>query len=1337
MPSTSVQELQQKLFKRIGVDLPEPKGTNLRNRKGPHRPLTRKDQRKAHRVQKKNHIYGRQDSLGRPGPAHNQFKTGTGKPYPHQPHSILRATKSGGKAQTPKGHGAHGVSSDEDMDGVDDEDEDSDKLDVDIDEIDSDEELSEGSQEEVLDRKPSKLVRDKLAQDDAAIEDFERKLGLKKGRKSLPQSFKDDGLDELLDDLGTEQEGIDDGSKKRKRDYDDWLSAKRAKNNPGLAADQTRKQPQKEFDDDGEEDDDDLSLDGSMLDSEDEEDEDEGLENPDLEDAAGEHSDEDSFGGFDSDTQDTASSRPRQKENPYVAPTTGAVVAKYVPPSLRRASGTEDEAKARLRKQVQGLINRLTDANILSIVHSAEDLYQKNARGDVTEILADAVLAQICKPESLPDQFFVLTGGFVAAVYKVMGSSFGAHLVNRIVKDFGSEYDKATKEDRQESAIRKEPSNLIALLTQLYTFEVVSCKIIFDYMERLLSELSELNVELLLRICRMAGRLLRKDDPQALKHVSSVLNRTVSQAGYDKVSARTKFMIETISDLKNSKPKARGLESGVVSEHVQRMKKKLGELKSQTRRLDGLAPMGMSLEDLESVETRGQWWLVGASVPVKPGTKGSGHDANAAQHMAADGDITDDEDMDIVLPDYPTMARAQGFSSTTQVSIFTALMSATDAEHGYRQFVQLGLKKDDQLEIARVLVQCVGSEAQYNPYYALIGRQTSSNSRIRFALQDRLWKIFHGMGESLFGEAAEEDETADMERMRDERRMQHVAQFYASLIADGTLTLAVLKPLDLPELNPWTSKFVEWLMIRLLQDCRGKSEKEAARIDKIFGVARDLPLLAAGIHWFLRKKLRKTQLISVKDVKKLEQEKDLVIIGGGVAGYVAAIKAGQEGMKVTCIEKRGTLGGTCLNVGCIPSKSLLNNSHLYHTILHDTKNRGIEVGDVKLNLANFMKAKDTSVAGLTKGVEFLLKKNGVEYIKGTGSFVNEHDIKVDLNDGGETTVRGKNILIATGSEASPFPGLEIDEKRVISSTGAIALEKIPESMVVIGGGIIGLEMASVWSRLGTKVTVVEFLGQIGGPGMDTEIAKNTQKLLKKQGMEFKLNTKVVSGDKSGEKVKLEVDAAKGGKAESMEADVVLVAIGRRPYTGGLGLENIGMELDERGRVIIDSEYRTKIPHIRCVGDATFGPMLAHKAEEEAVAVVEYIKKGYGHVNYGCIPSVMYTYPEVAWVGQSEQDLKNQNIPYRVGTFPFSANSRAKTNLDTDGMVKMLADPETDRLLGVHIIGPNAGEMIAEGTLALEYGASSEDIARTCHAHPTLAEAFKEAAMATHGKAIHF
>jgi dihydrolipoamide dehydrogenase len=426
-----------------------------------------------------------------------------------------------------------------------------------------------------------------------------------------------------------------------------------------------------------------------------------------------------------------------------------------------------------------------------------------------------------------------------------------------------------------------------------------------------------------------------------------------------------------------------------------------------------------------------------------------------------------------------------------------------------------------------------------------------------------------------------------------------------------------------------------------------------------------------------------------------------------------------------------------LNVGCIPSKSLLNNSHLYHQILHDTKNRGIEVGDVKLNLTQMMKAKETSVNGLTKGIEFLFKKNNVEYIKGTAAFADEHTVAVNLTEGGETSVRGKNIIIATGSEATPFPGLTIDEKKVITSTGAIALETVPNKMVVIGGGIIGLEMASVWCRLGAEVTVVEFLGQIGGPGMDAEIAKNIQKTLTKQGIKFKLNTKVVEGDDSAADVKIKVEAAKGGKEETLDADVVLVAIGRRPYTAGLGLENIGLETDNRGRIVIDQEYRTKIPHIRVIGDVTFGPMLAHKAEEEAVAVIEFITKNYGHVNYGAIPSVMYTHPEVAWVGQNEAELKEAGVNYKIGTFPFSANSRAKTNADSDGMVKFLADAETDRILGIHIVGPNAGEMIAEGVLALEYGASSEDVARTSHAHPTLAEAFKEAAMATHGKAIHY
>ncbi|ODQ68137.1 dihydrolipoyl dehydrogenase [Nadsonia fulvescens var. elongata DSM 6958] len=470
-----------------------------------------------------------------------------------------------------------------------------------------------------------------------------------------------------------------------------------------------------------------------------------------------------------------------------------------------------------------------------------------------------------------------------------------------------------------------------------------------------------------------------------------------------------------------------------------------------------------------------------------------------------------------------------------------------------------------------------------------------------------------------------------------------------------------------------------------------------------------------------------------------EGEHDVVVIGGGPGGYVAAIKAAQLGLKTACIEKRGTLGGTCLNVGCIPSKALLNNTHIYHQILHDTKDRGIEVqGEVTMNLAKLQKAKDNSVSALTKGIEGLFKKNKVDYFKGTASFVDEHSIQVQPVDGGEASViKAKNIIIATGSEPTPFPGIEVDEERIVTSTGALSLKEIPKKMNIIGGGIIGLEMASVYSRLGSEVTIIEFMTSIGGAGMDGEVAKQSQKILAKQGIKFKLGNKVTSAVREGDNVKVEIEDVKSGKAETLEGDVLLVAIGRRPYTKGLNTEAIGLDIDERGRVVIDQEYRTKHPHIRVVGDVTFGAMLAHKAEEEGIAAVEYIKNGHGHVNYGVIPGVMYTHPEVAWVGQTEEQLKKEGIAYSLGKFPFLANSRAKTNQDSEGFVKILSDKETDRILGVHIIGPNAGEMISEGVLAMEYGASSEDVARTCHAHPTLSEAFKEAAMATYDKAIHF
>ncbi|KAG1756246.1 uncharacterized protein EDB91DRAFT_1091428 [Suillus paluster] len=466
---------------------------------------------------------------------------------------------------------------------------------------------------------------------------------------------------------------------------------------------------------------------------------------------------------------------------------------------------------------------------------------------------------------------------------------------------------------------------------------------------------------------------------------------------------------------------------------------------------------------------------------------------------------------------------------------------------------------------------------------------------------------------------------------------------------------------------------------------------------------------------------------------------DAVVIGGGPGGYVAAIKAAQLGLKTACIEKRGSLGGTCLNVGCIPSKAMLNNSHIYHQTKHDLQKRGIDVTGVSLNLPQMLQAKEQSVVGLTKGIEMLFKQNKVDYIKGSASFVSATRIAVELNDGGSTEVEAKNVIIATGSEVAPFPGgaIEIDEQQIVSSTGALELQKVPEKMVVIGGGIIGLEMGSVWSRLGAEVTVVEFLGAIGGAGIDEEVAKQFQKILTKQGIKFKLNTKVLSADKQGGNVIINTESAKGDKQETLEADVVLVAVGRRPYTEGLNLEAIGLEKDSKGRIVIDDQFNTSVKNIKCIGDVTFGPMLAHKAEEEGIAAVEYITAGHGHVNYNGIPSVVYTHPEVSWVGKTEQELKAAGVKYNIGKFPFAANSRAKTNLDSEGFVKFLSEKETDRILGVHIIGPNAGEMISEAVLAMEYGASSEDIARTTHAHPTLSEAFKEAAMAAYGKAVHF
>ena len=468
----------------------------------------------------------------------------------------------------------------------------------------------------------------------------------------------------------------------------------------------------------------------------------------------------------------------------------------------------------------------------------------------------------------------------------------------------------------------------------------------------------------------------------------------------------------------------------------------------------------------------------------------------------------------------------------------------------------------------------------------------------------------------------------------------------------------------------------------------------------------------------------------------MEDNFDLVVIGGGPGGYVCAIRAAQLGLKTACIESRGTLGGTCLNVGCIPSKSLLNLSENYHKAKKDFNNQGIEISDIKLNIKKMMSNKEKSVQVLTKGVEFLLKKNKVTYFKGKGVIFSKDDVVVYESNNKRSNIKAKNIVIATGSSPTSLPGIEIDEKNIVSSTGALSFSEVPKDLIVIGGGYIGLEMGSVWSRLGSNVTVVEYLDFIT-PGMDREVSNEFQKILTKQGIKFKLNNKVTSVTNIKNKVIVDYTNNTTAARESKECDKVLVSVGRKPYTEGLNLSKIGIKKDAKGRIEVNDKLQTSLKNIYAIGDVIKGPMLAHKAEEEGIAVAEIIAGQAGHVNYDVIPGVIYTSPEVAAVGKTEEQLKNEKISYKIGKFPFLANSRAKVNNETDGFVKILADSSTDKILGVHIIGPHSGDMIAEMALAMEFGASAEDIARTCHAHPTHTEAIKEAALAVDKRPIHF
>ena len=468
----------------------------------------------------------------------------------------------------------------------------------------------------------------------------------------------------------------------------------------------------------------------------------------------------------------------------------------------------------------------------------------------------------------------------------------------------------------------------------------------------------------------------------------------------------------------------------------------------------------------------------------------------------------------------------------------------------------------------------------------------------------------------------------------------------------------------------------------------------------------------------------------------MEDNFDLVVIGGGPGGYVCAIRAAQLGLKTACVESRGALGGTCLNVGCIPSKSLLNLSENFYKAKKDFNQQGIEIAGIKLNIEKMMSNKNKSIQVLTKGVEFLLKKNKVTYLKGKGVLFSKNDIVVFGNNNSRTNIKAKNIVIATGSEVASLPSIEIDEKNVVSSTGALSFEKVPKKLAVIGGGYIGLEMGSVWSRLGSDVTVIEFLDYIT-PGMDREVSNEFQKILTKQGIKFKMGSKVNAVSSKGDTVTINYTDIKNSKKEKIEVDKVLVAVGRKPYTEGLNLEKVGVKLDNKGRIEVNNKLQTSLENIFAIGDVIKGPMLAHKAEEEGIAVAEILAGQVGHVNYDVIPGVVYTSPEVATVGKTEEQLKNESKSYKVGKFPFMANSRAKVNNETDGFVKILADSKTDKILGVHIIGPHCGDMIAEMALAMEFGASAEDIARTCHAHPTHTEAIKEAALAVDKRPIHF
>ncbi|KAB5518755.1 hypothetical protein GE09DRAFT_1156367 [Coniochaeta sp. 2T2.1] len=910
------------LLKQLGIDGPNPSGSGRGGRGGRGRGMTRKERRKAERSQKKSHQH--------------QHAT-TPKQYP-RPQSKPRqdtATRAGGSGKGGH-HGASGgqkpmrIVKAEDLDDDDDvgssafEDDDDDEDDEDggfsLGEDDDEEDEEEEQKPKKEDKSIAKAVRDKLAQDDAEIAELERKLGLK-GRKSLPKSFHEEGLGEILEVL-QDGGGVDEETqlkRKRKAEADEWLAQKRQKASAaaaqvagGKAGKPAKGQEEKlmriireedleEDDDVGssafEDDDDDSLLDGLKVDSEDDEDEDmedfdedEDMDGLDAEDGDENGKDVDDFSGFESDDAESEPAAPRVRENPYVAPTTGPQVAKYVPPSRRQETGSDAELTQRIRRQLQGLVNRITDSNMVGIVGDIEKVYREQPRQHVTTILVDLILVQVCDPATLPDTLLILSAGFATALYRVMGPDFGAQLIQETVERFDQYYERCLAAPAEGA---KQTSNLITLMAEMYNFQLLGCNLIFDYIRFLLNDLTELNAELLLRIIRLAGPSLRQDDPLALKDIVTMIRPAVAKIGEANLSVRTKFMIETINDLKNNKMRTGVSASAILSEHGTRMKKLLGTLNS--RKLKATEPLRIGLKDIRESDKRGKWWLVGASWAGRSGEeeqKANKKNEKPAKDDDSDEDMLDGEDAG--EPDLAELAREQQMNTDVRRSIFVAVLSATDYEDAYVRLLKLRLNKDRQREIPNVLIQCAGAEAQYNPYYTLIAKRICSDRKIRWSFQDALWKLFRRLGESIFGDDAEEEE--DEDDQVDMRRLVNVAKMYGALVADGALGLAVLKCLNLPYLQAKTKAFVEVLVITAFLESykQGKEGADGSKavLERIMGGVIEAPELSRGMLWFLKKVVRKSDLAGGKEEgKKLKKACSIAVQALEIASVQGVVEA--------------------------------------------------------------------------------------------------------------------------------------------------------------------------------------------------------------------------------------------------------------------------------------------------------------------------------------------------------------------------------------------------------------------------------------------------------------